>query len=169
MKFSETFLIAALTGVASSGFSNEHGKQFYFFPKCYETTSTVTPRIKFNISVSNIQSDRYQKIRTKIASFENLTSVDFRKEIPSESSIHIALQIIDVFEDKGVMVQKTSAMADGGVSFEFFNSLGYHAIQIYNDGDIVYLERPTGRDAIVTDMTLDQVKDKLYGIKSYGE
>lgn len=62
-------------------------------------------------------------------------------EVPSLYSILVAKTITGVLSDKGIYNAKVSPSPDGGVMLELIIEGEYYLIEIYNDGDLVFLVR----------------------------
>lgn len=152
------FLYLIMTSAVSA--ANEEKKNMTLtanYPEICASSGTQT-RL-WIVSHVNAENPYYRDLENKIKGFSDLTGI--AKEI--------GVKVVSSFKDKGLKVQKTSSMLDGGVSFEFFTPSRYHLIEIYNDGDIVYLERRSGEDSVVEDIDLEGIKQKLYELKTYGE
>jgi hypothetical protein len=109
------------------------------------------------------------KIKEKISNLKKLKKSSFIETLPSNIAEDTSLKIIDFFKCYAIPVNNAVAMADGGISLDFFMLSCHYSIDIYNDGDIVYAKRPAGKDSIIKDLTLEEVKEKLSYINPYGD
>ena len=72
---------------------------------------------------------------------EHLKKSKFIEDKPNQSSIYHAKKILNRLYDLGFDSLNIVASPEGGVMLEFIEDDIYHLIEIYNDGDFVFLRR----------------------------
>ena len=75
-----------------------------------------------------------------IESYNYLDTEAMGIEKPNANSIKTAIDIIIVFEDKGMNISNLTPSPDGGIMIEFESENAYRVIEIYNDGEIIYVK-----------------------------
>lgn len=99
----------------------------------------------------------------RIESLANLSPnrKQFIAEEPSRYSRYIAFLIGKVLRDFGVQNAQISPSPEGGIMFEFINDEIYYLIEVYNDGDLVFLNRLTDGTRDAGDYNLQELINEL--------
>lgn len=107
----------------------------------------------------------FQKLKDKIESFKNIV-ID-NCDSPTSLSIENALSILNILGSFFIYPNKVSPSLDGGIIFEFFKNDNYYVIELFNNGDIVFLKRENDKESDVSDLSLKQINQKLFIEFSY--
>ena len=137
---------------------------------CYISTITSTEAVvSFNPVVNTTERTVLDVLQDKIKGFRTIENSDFVLEKPSQTAEEKSLDLADFFYSNGINIHSVLAMADGGISFNFYTRSCQHAIEVYNDGDVVYSKKVEGEDSVIRDLTLGEVMDELDSISPYGD
>lgn len=99
-----------------------------------------------------------EKSRELINSFAQIDNREFH-EAPNDRSIKTSLDLLTTFNhlDISPIINPT---VDGGIMFEFYVDEQYFFVEIFNEGEIVFLERQESFDN-VNEFTISQVKKRI--------
>lgn len=109
------------------------------------------------------QPSNKNRIVNKINKFSELKLSEYLEEIPNEFSTETAKKILNIISDTSINIEKVSPLSDGGVVFEFFTDREYVVISVYNNSEIIYIHKPRKGAETIKIVSLDEIKDIVYG------
>lgn len=105
----------------------------------------------------------YAVYRVRIPAFRN-TTTGF---CPSKEMVGICLRILDKLHTTGINIELINLTDDDSICFEFFDHANikskslYRAIEVFSNGDIVYLSRESSDSNNVKDVSEKELMDIL--------
>ncbi|MEO6046576.1 MAG: hypothetical protein ABIQ57_03790 [Candidatus Kapaibacterium sp.] len=86
-------------------------------------------------------------------------------ESPNAFAIEVARQAIDGMASVGVLPDSITASTDGGVMLEMIRGSMYYLIDIYNEGEVVFLQRSGEEDPKSVDVDINTLD--IFSILAY--
>lgn len=98
------------------------------------------------------------KLEASIKNFQIISNPSML-ESPSDLAIDLALKTLGLYTELDITPEVNPSL-DGGVIFEFFKNESYYLLEIFNDGDIVFLER-RGSTRNVNEYSFEDFKKRI--------
>lgn len=80
---------------------------------------------------------------------------------PNSLSISRSLELHKILQDSSIHPSNITASAEGGILWEFLEKDRYCLVEIFNDGDIVFLKRKANGYRSALDLSFEQLKEKI--------
>lgn len=116
--------------------------------------------ILFISGVTTTAEDNYLKWADRIESF-NKYGLPIYENGPNSKAVHLAHRVLNELRIKRIEPTQIKPTPDESIVFEFLINNSYRLIEVFNDGDMVFLKRDLKGNREAFDISFEDFKDKL--------